>query len=325
MPRALTLPQGGRAEPDPVAFRRAVRAPEWVLVVFLIYSPAAAVLLPAPPGVVLRVAIWNIATILAGGLLIHLDRGKQSPVFSVVRDWLPLAVLLLAYREMGWFAAPRFGHALETNWVVWDRLLLRGGLKAAIEAFGPVMPSILEIAYSLVYTLGPFCLSVLYVYRRRDRVDRLLFILTIGVLLCYAQFPFWPSEPPRVVFPGQDLPLYDTIFRRSNLWLLGNCGIHTSVFPSAHVAAAFSAAFGMWRVLPEHKWVGRFLFALAWLIAIATLYGRYHYAADAVAGVSMAFCALAFSMAWDACRLSEVGRAGKPAPASEMEHDQAGA
>jgi len=80
-----------------------------------------------------------------------------------------------------------------------------------------------------------------------------LFIFAVGVLLCYGQFPFWPSEPPRVVFSGKDLPTYVTVFRRFNLWMLGNYGIHTSVFPSAHVAGAFAAAFGAWRTLPERR------------------------------------------------------------------------
>jgi len=118
------------------------------------------------------------------------------------------------------------------------------------------------------------------------------------VLLCYAQFPFWPSEPPRTVFPGQDFPSYDTIFRRFNWWMLGGYGIHTSVFPSAHVAGAFSAAFGMWFALPEHRWVARALFVMAALIATATVYGRYHYLADAAAGLLMAILALAFTRAF---------------------------
>jgi len=202
-------------------------------------------------------------------------------------------LLILAYREMGWLALPYRSHTLETHWVFWDRMILHGGAKSAIEAFGPVLPSVLEIAYSLVYALAPFCLAVLYLYRRRDRVDTFLFIFAMGVLLCYAQFPFWPSEPPRAVFFGQDLPAFDTVFRRFNLWMLGNCGIHTSVFPSAHVAGAFSAAFGMRRALPQHKWVARFLFVMAILIAAATVYGRYHYAADAAAGFAIALVASA--------------------------------
>ena len=158
-------------------------------------------------------------------------------------------------------------------------------------------PSLLEIAYSLVYVLGPFSVAMLYVYRRRERVDRFLFVFTLGVLLCYAQFPFWPSEPPRTVFPGQDFPSYDTVFRRFNWWMLGGYGIHTSVFPSAHVAGAFSAALGMWIALPERRWVARFLFVMAVLIATATVYGRYHYLADAAAGLVMAVLALVLTRA----------------------------
>ena len=113
-------------------------------------------------------------------------------------------------------------------------------------------------------------------------------VFVLGVLLCYAQFPFWPSEPPRVVFFGQDFPAYDTVFRRFNLWMLGNYGIHTSVFPSAHVAGAFSAAFGMRYAMPSHRWLNRGLFVIATLIAVATVYGRYHYLADATAGLLIA-------------------------------------
>jgi len=198
---------------------------------------------------------------------------------------------VLAYREMGWFAQPHLDHRLEASWVAWDRVVLRGGAAAVIESIGPVIPSVLEISYALVYALAPFAIAMLYVYGRREKIDQFLFVFAVAVLVCYAQFPFWPSEPPRVVFRGEDLPSYETIFRRCNLWMLGNYGIHTSVFPSGHVAGAFAAAFGAMRVLPERRWVGRFLTVMAALIAIATVYGRYHYLADALAGLLAALIA----------------------------------
>jgi membrane-associated phospholipid phosphatase len=70
--------------------------------------------------------------------------------------------------------------------------------------------------------------------------------------------------------------------------MLGGYGIHTSVFPSAHVSGAYAGAFGMIILLPERKWIGRWLTVLATLIATATVYGRYHYAVDAVAGLVVA-------------------------------------
>jgi membrane-associated phospholipid phosphatase len=213
---------------------------------------------------------------------------RPRKYLSVARDWLPLSLTLLAYHEMGWFAQPHTTHSLEARWVVWDHTVLRGGAKAVIESLGPVLPSILEVAYLLVYALGPFSVAMLYIYGHRDRADQFLFLFVVGVLLCYAQFPFWPSEPPRTVFPTEDLPAYIGVFRRWNLWLLGTGGIHTSVFPSGHVAAAFSAAAGMWLFLPEYKWVGRLLGVTAVLVAVATVHGRYHYLVDAVAGLLMA-------------------------------------
>jgi membrane-associated phospholipid phosphatase len=270
----------------------AIRWPERVIFGFLIYAAAIALVLPVAPSVRNLMILLNLALIVTYGLLLHLDSSRRLLATGVIRDWLPLGLILIAYREMGWLALPHPGHALEAHWVIWDRMVLRGGATAAIEAFGRVLPSALEIAYTLVYALAPFSVAVLYLYRRRERVDTFLFIFALGVLLCYAQFPFWPSEPPRVVFFGQDFPAYDTVFRRFNLWMLGNYGIHTGVFPSAHVAGAFSAAFGMRQALPEHKWVSRFLYVMALLIAVATVYGRYHYFADAAAGFAVAVIVL---------------------------------
>jgi membrane-associated phospholipid phosphatase len=203
-----------------------------------------------------------------------------------LRNWIPLALMLLAYKEMGWLAPPSHDHRLEQSWIVWDRLLLtRLRLRNIIESAGPLFPSILELCYVLVYALPAFSMTMLYVYRKSHDAERLLVIYLLGLFLSYVQFPFWPSEPPRIVFPGEDASTIDTVIKQFNHWILGGYGIHTSVFPSAHVSGAFAAAFALKRVLAEHRWLYRAVFVYATLVAIATVYGRYHYAVDAVAGV----------------------------------------
>jgi membrane-associated phospholipid phosphatase len=195
---------------------------------------------------------------------------------------------------MGWLASRTHAYSLERSWIAIDRLVLRTWhVHDAIEWLGPVGPSILEISYSLVYATAPFGLAMLYVYGARKRSEKYLVILVLGVLLAYAQFPFLPSEPPRTVFPGEDAPSMQTIFRRFNWFLLGGYGIHTSVFPSAHVSGACAAAFGAMRALPEKPWVWRTLLVTAMLIATATVYGRYHYVVDAMAGFAVSGVALA--------------------------------
>ena len=269
-----------------------VRKGEWVIAVFLMYASSLAAVMPIDGGIRFRTISVNVAILLAYGLLVTARRSSLSGALSILRDWLPLAFALLAYQEMGWFAVPHSTHSMETQWVAWDRVVLNGGLRAAIESVGPLIPAVLEISYSLVYALAPFSLVTLHTYGRRDRVDHFTFVFLAGVLLCYAQYPFWPSDPPRTLFPNDDLPTYLTVFRRFNLWMLGKGGIHTSVFPSGHVGAAFAVAAGMVAALPEHKWVGRLLTAIAVLIAVATVYGRYHYLTDATAGLFMAGLAI---------------------------------
>lgn len=189
---------------------------------FLVYAAVLAVALSVESSVRNPVILLNLAVLAAYSLLVHLDRRKPRLALSVTRDAVTQILVVLAYREMGWFAQPHLDHALETAWMTWDRAVLRRGGKSVIEALGPVLPSILEISYGLVYTLAPFGVAMLYMYRRHERVDQFLFLFTLAVLLCYGQFPFWHSDPPRVLFPGEDLPFYNTIFRRFNLWMLGN-------------------------------------------------------------------------------------------------------
>ena len=277
-----------------------LRRYEWILSGYFTYTSALALLLPLRMPIPRVTLVMNTIVLCGLALLVVVEPIRHRPVLRVLRDWYPLALLLLAYREMGWFAPAHHSFTLERAFEVWDkRLLNEWGLKAAIELTGPVLPSLLELGYAVVYAIPAFALITLYCCREDKRAPRLLFTVLFATLVAYALFPYFPSEPPRTVFPGQDFPAYSGALRRFNWWLLGGYGIHTSVFPSAHVSSAFASAFAMRRILPEHPWVGRSLLAMASLIAVATIYGRYHYAADAAAGFALAVAAHMIAARWE--------------------------
>ena len=272
--------------------RNHARMSEWVLAAYFAYTSVLALTLPIDPAMRVRALAVNAAVAASYALLLRAARRLEQNWPGVLRDWAPIALALVAYKQMGWFAPANHSYALERGWLVWDRLLLDGwGLRGAIESLSVWAPSLLELSYLLVYALPVFCMAMIYAHHRRERADVLLTIYLLGLFLSYAQFPFWPSEPPWTVFAGQDLPPVTTAFRRLNLALLGSEGIHTSVFPSAHVSGAFAAAFAMRRVLGDKPWLGRSTLAYAILVALAVVYGRYHYAADAVAGIGVAVAA----------------------------------
>lgn len=269
-----------------------LRTCEWSLIVFFLYIAAIAPAFHTRSGshsVPIQIAVVSIAVLLA---LAYAEEHGPRRFVSYARDWVTLALVFAAYREMDWFTPRRVDHHLENSWIVWDRALLHEwGLQKAIETTGALIPGLLELSYLLVYAVGPFTIVILYMLGRRDRMGWVLFLYVLGTVAAYGLFPYFPSSPPRAVFPGMDLPAIVTPLRRFNLFLVGGYGIHSSVFPSAHVSSAFSAGWALLIFLPDKRKVGWFVIAYAALVAVATVYGRYHYAVDAVAGIGMSVMA----------------------------------
>lgn len=276
-----------------------LHASEYVLLIYFCYT---AILASAwhLPSLLRALAILTPCALAA---LACWETRNGSKATGVFREWISPALVLFAYQEVNWFAKVHSGYVRENRWVVWDRLLLdRCHLRACIECLGPVFPFLLELSYLLVYAIPPVALGILYWSGKRSRVEKFLFTFLLGTLLAYALLPYFPSDPPRAAFPGRDLPSINTAPRWLNLWLLDRYDIRTSVFPSGHVTAAFSAAFGMLLAFPEKKRVGAILFALATAIAITTVYGRYHFAVDGLAGLCVSLAAAGISAAYFSTR-----------------------
>ena len=259
-----------------------MRPAEWLLIAYFSYVAVAAAWFFNPW------KAWALAAVVAS-VVWALSRSQ-----SLARDLAPIGFTLIAYREMNWFTPATYDHHLENVWIGWDRWLLdQWHLRASLESAGALIPFFLELCYLLVYSVGAVSVGSLFWNRRRDAVSRFWLAYLAGTLGAYALFPYFPSEPPRTAFAAADLPNIVTVMRRVNLWIVGGYGIHSSVFPSAHVSSAFSAAWGLMVTLRERRWIGWLMALYAFLVAVATVYGRYHYAVDAVAGLAVSLLAAA--------------------------------
>lgn len=221
------------------------------------------------------------------------------PWSRVGREWASLSLILPAYWSQEYFY---HGHSaiLQNLWVGWDRTLLyQFGFKAIVEACGSAIPAALETTYLLLYTIPPICLGLIQYFGTRADRNRFLRIFFLGTFTTYAILPLFAVESPRIVFPGADLPAFAGFARQINVWLLDHMDITTSVFPSGHVAVAFSCAFGMLAALPRRKPFWLAAFAVATTVFAATIYGRYHYAVDGTASIAIA------TAAWLAARFMD--------------------
>src|SRR5580658_5319586 len=137
-----------------------LRSAEWLLVVYFGYVAAISPRFPLENN-------WRpfLVEVLVCALFLALAYGESrehAEVFSMLRDWVSMALVLVAYREMDWFSALPRNFQLELGWVQWDRMILyQGGLQRAIESLGRlgqinIVPLYLELCYLLVYAVAPF-------------------------------------------------------------------------------------------------------------------------------------------------------------------------
>jgi membrane-associated phospholipid phosphatase len=268
-----------------------------VLAGFFSYIAAITPFFPDRPNLGLRPVAELIGILAALVVIAKLEQGRWARPLGILRDWLPILFTLFAFREMELFLPLTFNHRLESGWIRLDRLLLdHYHLRGAFQSLGPLIPLYLEICYLLVYGVAAVCVGILYGRGKRAAIDRFWVVYLTGTLLAYALFPYFPSQPPRIAFPGLDNPAFMTWARHLNLFILRKATIHVGVFPSAHVSSAFACAWAMLLLVPERKIIGWALVIYAASVSLATIYGRYHYTADVLAGFAISLVAASLAI-----------------------------
>jgi hypothetical protein len=264
-----------------------MRAAEWIhIVVFSFFVSLSWIrMLPARrrAKVTLTGAAGLGATLIAALLL---PRLLPALAVSVVRDWLPAALVLLVYWQAGEFfmkVDQRFQDRLERIDARVAAPLLHW---LARSHLGKWTAAYLELAYLLCYPMIPMSIGTLYLLRLARHADSFWIVVLVSTYLSYGMLPFLQTLPPRMLAEPWLEPLPLSPVRRFNLWILRNASIHANTFPSAHVAASTAAALVLTSLAP---WpTGLVFLAIAAGITFGTFAGRYHYSADAVVGSGVA-------------------------------------
>jgi membrane-associated phospholipid phosphatase len=137
------------------------------------------------------------------------------------------------------------------------------------------------LSYYLILTVAP---GAPWLTGRRAAARRTLFLMMTTFYVCYGAFLVFPVAGPRYRFPlpqneATAVPL--AIFTHR---LLAAGSAWGTAFPSSHVAVAVVAAGSAWSA---SKRLGAVLLPGAALLALATVYGQFHYAVDALAGAGL--------------------------------------
>jgi membrane-associated phospholipid phosphatase len=138
------------------------------------------------------------------------------------------------------------------------------------------------LSYYLILAAAP--LGLLLSGRAQGAREATVLIMS-AFYVCYVTFAFFPVAGPRYMLPLPHNAATAVWPARVTQRLLDSAGAWGTAFPSSHVAAALVAGLAAgrcWRPL------GAVLLPAAVLLALATVYGQFHYAIDAVAGALVA-------------------------------------
>jgi membrane-associated phospholipid phosphatase len=204
-----------------------------------------------------------------------------------LRDWYPLLLFPLLYKEVERFALA-FGDWRLTETIQRLELSLFGShpsLYASQRYPWVFLSEYLHFCYFAYLLLLPVVGGLWYFNGRRHHFQELLLLVSATLFSSYVFFMLYPVDSPFYLFEGLQAPLADGFFFQLVHFFSERGGARGGAFPSAHV----SVSVVVWLLAWQRQR------SLAWLLApvvvglvAATVYGRFHYAVDVVAGAFLA-------------------------------------
>lgn len=254
-----------------------MRVAEWIQIAFFSILVMAVWSRPFAGRRRFRVTAFStlaIALVLAARFTFYFVPPHSS---SVVRDWVPAALLLVGYWQIGeFFTEPK--QSVQFRLAAFDRFFFCAArIRPAKVSIGPLRGLYLEFAYLMVYPLIPLGVAALYITDMQHYADYYWVVVLLATYTCFAMTPFVPALPPRLLtgYVGFEMP--PNSLRTLNRWVLRRASIQAITFPSAHVASSAAATLVLLRLEPR---VGLISLWVALSIAVVTVMGGYHYVAD---------------------------------------------
>lgn len=255
----------------------------------------------------LRLAAVDVGLVSGVILLARARARSRSAVLAAAHDWYVAPVIFLLLKHVH-YVLGGLRPVDRDDWLIAaDRWLF--GLDPTVwlsRVTSPALTELLQVAYTAFYVL--FLVVGYELYFRRPRADYRWFVFACayGFFLSYVAYVFVPAVGPRFTlhrFSDLDAEL-------PGLWLtpalrafvnaggsipsgvpdaVARAAAQRDVFPSGHTMMTFALVAWAWRFRLR---VAPSITAAGALVIAGTVYLRYHYVVDLVAGGVMALVVL---------------------------------
>ncbi|MGA3327020.1 MAG: phosphatase PAP2 family protein [Terriglobia bacterium] len=211
------------------------------------------------------------------------------PFWEIIRDWFPFLIILLMYYSL-WGDATLLMVTTDRDQALMalDQRLF--GFQASLvlqRIISPGLTAWMAFAYFFHVINIPLVACFVYVRRPRSRFREMMSGIMVVTFLGLMGYLLVPAIGPMYTLRHQyTVPLHQSmgVFNRE-VDFMDFARIQRDVFPSLHVAISFVVWLYAYRNSKRFFWILSPLILSLWF---STLYLRYHYLIDVVAGLILA-------------------------------------
>jgi len=209
---------------------------------------------------------------------------SRNRVLRFVRDWYPLPLYIFFFEELQGLV-----HAIFSGW--FDGWLIRFDFNLAgahpsvwLARFSnPALNDFMQFAYMTYFLYLVILPAILYAQKDRIGFWNVMVSTAVANYTVYFIAVLFPIESPYHALAAMNTTPLSGGYFTAVIELIERFGrVHGGAFPSAHVGGSTVAILASWRYRRWLFWVCLPFFVS---MCISTVYGRYHYIADVLAGI----------------------------------------
>jgi membrane-associated phospholipid phosphatase len=236
---------------------------------------------------------------LVHALILAHARRPDNRLLDFLRHFYPVLLYTGFYRETGELNQTLVSGFLDPFFMRLDARVF--GLQPSLEFMNhlPFTP-VSELFYAAYFSYYLMIVGVglALFYRNRDQFFHYISIVSFVFYVCYFIYIFTPVMGPRIFFqeivdyqlPADVQPALPPVFPATvqaglfykiMAWIYHRFETPGAAFPSSHVAIAITTVWFSFRYLRRIRWPH---LAVVVLLCVSTVYCRYHYLVDVLAG-----------------------------------------
>jgi membrane-associated phospholipid phosphatase len=251
--------------------------------------------------------IWMflIGIYLLGATLVVLFSAFQipGPRWRTFRLIYPLLIMIFLYEVLDYQIFIFHSGPLDNLINSLEMAVLGFDASFALQRYISVtLNEVMSLSYLSYYFIPPAAFFLFLINRRWDALERTVLSASVAFYACYAIFIFFPIVGPRLYLENiYYLPLSGPVFTPLTQRIVAEGGLHGGAMPSSHCAVALAIT---WFLAREFRKIRIPLILLLATLCISTVYGRYHYMSDVIAGLLVGALSIALTSRWQNCFLA---------------------